>query len=191
MMPANRLAVELADATGLRIGDVLALRTEQLLRAPRVTIREEKTGKTRRVYFPARLRARALNQAGSIYVFEGRNDPRTHRTRQAVNKDMARAAAVFKRSGIAPKASISPHSARKRAAVRAYHRGGVDAAKALLNHSDSDIAVTLLYALSDLERPPRQQRRRRLGSGAAATPRGLQSAAAKGRRSKDFQGRSR
>lgn len=171
MMPANRLVVEVADATGLRIGDVLQLRTEQLQRFQRVTVRESKTGKTRRVYMPSRLRARMLNQAGAVYVFEGRGDIHKHRTRQAVYKDMVRAAEVFKRSGAAPAAaSISPHSARKRAAVRAYHRGGVDAARALLNHADNDVAVTLLYALSDLEPPKRRRRAGRRSAASAARP---------------------
>lgn len=171
MMPANRLVVEVADATGLRIGDVLQLRTEQLQRGQRVTVRESKTGKTRRVYMPAKLRDRMLNQAGARYVFEGRGGIDRHRTRQAVYKDMVQAAQVFKRSGAAPQAaSISPHSARKRAAVRAYHRGGVDAARALLNHADNDIAVTLLYALSDVEPPRRQRRAKKRSGGAAARP---------------------
>lgn len=179
MLPKNRLVVEVADATGLRIGDVLQLRTQQLQEVDRPTIRESKTGKSRRVYIPAKLRARMLNQAGAVYVFEGRGDIYKHRSRQTVYKDMVHAAEVFKRSGAVPQvASISPHTARKRAAVRAYHRGGVDAARALLNHADSDVAVTLLYALSDLEPPKRRRAGRR--SAAAATRRGPRSEGAAG-----------
>lgn len=191
MMPANRLAVEIADVTGLRIGDVLTIRTDALVKAARLTVRESKTGKTRRVYIPAKLRARALNQCGAVYVFEGRNDIHKHRTRDAVYKDMVRAAKVFQRTGAAPKGTISPHSARKRAAVRAYHKGGVDAARALLNHADGDIGVTLLYALSDFAPPPRQPRRKRRGSAESGAQPKPRSEGAAGKRSMDSQGRSR
>lgn len=44
LMPPNRLALEVSLATGLRISDVLNLRTERL--EERMTIRELKTGKT-------------------------------------------------------------------------------------------------------------------------------------------------
>lgn len=182
MLPANRLAVEVADATGLRIGDVLALRTEQIAATARPTIRECKTGKRRRVYIPAKLRERMLVQAGPVYIWSGRCDIYKHRTRQTVYKDMLQAAQVYRRSGVVPVgASVSPHSARKRAAVRAYHQGGVDAARALLNHADDDLAVTLLYALSD------QQPLRR----GAAAPRVQRPAAAAGSPGKGSRARSR
>ena len=51
LQPANRLVFEVMLATGLRVGDVLGLRTEQIERQ-RFTVRESKTGKTRRVYIP-------------------------------------------------------------------------------------------------------------------------------------------
>ena len=95
--------------------------------------------------------------AGRIWVFEGRCDPRRHRTRQAVYKDVKRVARMYQRAGSVRKGQVSPHSARKLAAVEAYRRGGLDAAQRLLNHSDP--IVTLLYALSDTvaERPPAAQ----------------------------------
>ena len=53
LMPTNALVVKLCMATGLRISDVLELRTSELKR--RQTVRESKTGKTRRIQwlFPA------------------------------------------------------------------------------------------------------------------------------------------
>ena len=54
---------------------------------------------------------------------------------------------MYQRAGSVRKGQISPHSARKLAAVEAYRKGGLDAAQRLLSHSDP--AVTLLYALSD------------------------------------------
>lgn len=162
MMPENRLAVEVSDATGLRINDVLTIKTEDVKKACRITVCESKTGKKRRVYLPVKLRERMLQQAGKVWVWPGRLKPNEeHRTRQAVWRDMTRAAAIFRRNGTLPRAAVAtPHTARKRAAVTAYHQGGVDAARALLNHSDRDVAVTLLYALSDIEPPKRKGRRK-------------------------------
>lgn len=54
MMPANRLAIRASMATGLRIGDVLAFKTSEV-RQQRWTVKEQKTGKLRRVYLPAKL----------------------------------------------------------------------------------------------------------------------------------------
>lgn len=140
----NRLACEISESTGLRIGDVLLLRRDQLQRGQRLTVREQKTGKTRRVYLPSDLYRRALRMAGSIYVFEGRLDGRKPRTRQAVYKDLRRAARLYR-----CRAHISPHSCRKVWAVNAYKASGGDLRKVqrLLNHSSE--AVTMLYALAD------------------------------------------
>lgn len=144
LTPPNRLACEISLETGLRIGDVLLLRREQLEKGCRFAVREQKTGKVRRVYIPTKLRARALAQAGSVYVFEGRLDGHKPRTRQAVYKDIRRAAVLFR-----AKAHVSPHSLRKAWAVEAYRASGGNLAKVqrLLNHSSE--AVTMLYAMAD------------------------------------------
>ena len=71
LQPTNRLVFEVMLATGLRVGDVLKLTTEQVKRQ-RFTVRESKTGKTRRVYLPAKLQLQLLAQAGRLYAFEGR-----------------------------------------------------------------------------------------------------------------------
>lgn len=148
MMPANALAVEVSCATGLRIDDVLSLKTATVKRTARPYVRDSKTGKTHRIYIPTELRERMLAQAGRLYIWEHRTDWTQHRTRQAVYKDMRTAAAVFERNGRLG-AHVSPHSGRKVAAVRAYKRGGLSAAAALLNHDEGHPLVTLLYALSD------------------------------------------
>lgn len=151
MLPANRLAVQVSDATGLRISDVLSLKTDLVRRTQRPYVTDSKTGKTHRIYIPAELREQMLRQAGKVWVWPGRLHPlEQHRTRQAVYKDMVRAAAVFVRSGqVARGVQVSPHSARKRAAARAYHKSGLTAAQSVLNHAAGDVAITLLYALSD------------------------------------------
>lgn len=148
LMPENRVIVRVCMATGLRVSDVLELRTVDLKR--RQTVREKKTGKTRRIQWPADLYEEMERGAGKYWVFEGRTDPKKHRQRQTVWKDIKRAEKVFKRSKNLEKSqNIGTHSARKIAAVNAYHRGGMKAAQKMLNHSDP--LITRLYALADKE----------------------------------------
>lgn len=148
MMPTNALIVRVCMRTGLRVSDVLELKTAQL--KSRQTVRERKTGKTRRVVWSQQLYDQMLAQAGRYWVFESRTDPHKHRTRQAVYKDIHHVASMFQRSGAVSRSqTIGTHTARKIAAVRAYHKGGLNAAQRLLNHSDP--GITLLYALADKE----------------------------------------
>ena len=144
LQPENRLACEISLATGLRINDVLAL-TPQKVRKQRFTIREEKTGKTRLIRLPKELVDRALACSGQHYIFEGRLNGRTHRTRQAIFKDIKKAKANF---GI--KENLSVHSLRKAYAVDEYMKSGGNLKKVqkLLNH-DSE-AVTILYAMANV-----------------------------------------
>ena len=142
LTPANRLACEVSLATGLRIGDVLELTREQVVKG-RFSVREGKTGKVRRVRLPTDLQTRILSQAGHIYAFPARSDGRKHRTRQAVYKDLRRAAKAFRLSE-----HVSPHSLRKVYAVNQYHRSGdIKRVQGLLNHSEE--SVTMIYALAD------------------------------------------
>lgn len=142
LMPANALALRVSMATGLRISDVLEMKTADVERG-RFTVKEGKTGKTRRVRLPVALQVEVLKQSGHIYAFPARSDGRKHRTRQAVYKDIRRAAVAFRL-----KEHISPHSARKMFAVSSLKRyGDVKKVQQLLNH-ESD-AVTLIYVLAD------------------------------------------
>lgn len=149
LQPANRLVFEVMLATGLRVSDVLNIKTAQVKRQ-RFTVKEQKTGKSRRVLIPRELQLRILRQAGRLYAFEGRYDWRKHRTRQAVWLDCSRCARFFQHGGAVPKGTVSPHSARKVYAVDEYHRtGDLDAVRQKLNHDPTHVATTLLYALSD------------------------------------------
>lgn len=162
MMPENRLAIEVSEATGLRIDDVLSLKTDMIARTSRPTVVDSKTGKKHRIYIPVELRERMLKQAGKVWVWPGRLDPKgAHRTRQAVYKDMVQAAAIFRRNGTLDgiDGAVSPHTARKRAAVAAYEVGGLNAAQNILNHSRADVGVTLLYALADKQQSPPKRKR--------------------------------
>lgn len=161
MMPDNRRAVQLSLATGLRISDALSIPTEKLRASARPYVRDSKTGKSHRVYVPAALRAELLANSGPVWVFPGRLDRSKHRTRQAVYKDMLQAVAVVKRAGWASRDKhISPHSARKVAAVRTYHKSGFDAARQLLQHDKEHPEVTMVYALAD-QLPSSRRRRSR------------------------------
>lgn len=138
----NELACRVALSYGLRIGDVLKLRTSQLLQDS-IVIKEEKTGKRRRIRWSEFLRKQLLSVAGDVYVFEHRTDPKKHRTRQAVWKDIKRASKSLRIDGC-----IGTHTMRKSFAVRKYAAcGDMRKVKALLNHSSD--AITSLYILAD------------------------------------------
>lgn len=152
LTPANALALEVSARYGLRIGDVLALRTEDVTKQI-FTISEQKTGKKRRVCLGKDLQFRLMQQAGKTFIFENRLDPERHRTRQAVYKDIRRACKLFR----IPE-HVSPHSARKQYAVDALKRfGSIQKVQQLLQHESE--AVTMLYALADKI----QEKKRRKG----------------------------
>ena len=140
-MPVNRVIMRVCIHTGLRIGDVLALRTAQI--GPRFWITEQKTGKRRIVGLPSDLLADMRKIAGKKYVFEHKNDPERHRTRQAVWKDVKRAAKAFR----LPQ-NVAPHSARKVYAVDLLAKyGDIAKVQRALNHSGP--SVTMIYAMAD------------------------------------------
>lgn len=140
-MPENRLALLVSLSTGLRIGDVLNLRTKDIVKGD-FSVREQKTGKRKRIHLGKALQTDLLSIAGRVYVFEGRSSELRHRTRQAVYKDLARVATAFRLKG------VSPHTCRKCYAVRNLHvYGDLRKVKKLLNHSNE--AVTVLYAMAD------------------------------------------
>lgn len=142
LMPPNQLAIEMSMRYGMRIGDVLSMRRDDVVKGS-WTYKEEKTGKRRRIRLSELLQQRLLAQSGRIFIFEHRTDWKRHRTRQAVYKDIIRAAKAFRLEE-----HVSPHSARKIYAVDAYKRyGDIKKVQKLLNHSSE--AVTMVYALAD------------------------------------------
>lgn len=151
LMPANRLVCLLCLETGLRVDDVLSLRTEQLY-APRVTVIEKKTKKRRSFTIKKALLAELQAQAGKVYVFEHRDDVNRHRTRQAVFMDLKRAARAFR-----IKVNFSPHSLRKVYAVELMRKyGDIERVRKALNH-DNDI-VTAIYAMADIYTASRRRK---------------------------------
>ena len=155
LTPSNRLACEVSLHTGLRIGDVLALKTADI--KPRFWVTEAKTGKRKLVGLPDQLRRDLLAQAGTVYVFENRLDPNKHRTRQAVWKDVKRAEKAFRL-----RQNIGPHSFRKDYAVILMRKyGDIARVKKALNHGS--VTTTMIYALADTLMM--QQRYKRHGTG--------------------------
>lgn len=147
----NRLVVRTMLHTGLRIGDVLRLQPQQL--KPNFWVTEQKTGKRRQVGLPMQLLADLLQGAGKTWVFPGR-DPEKPRTRQAVWKDVKRAAKAMRLTQ-----NVAPHSMRKVYAVDLLKRyGDIERVRRALNH-DSEI-VTLIYAMADHQLRAKAARRR-------------------------------
>lgn len=155
LMPQNRLIMQVALHTGLRISDVVELKAEQV--GQRFTVKERKTGKSRRVSLPMNLRQRIMEQAGEVWAFPGRKGSALgHKSRQAVWQDIKRASKAMRLP-----ANIGTHTARKVFAVRKYQRtGDLSAVQRALNHDD--IAVTMVYAMADhLQRQQVKERTRK------------------------------
>lgn len=148
----NRLVMRVCLHTGLRVGDVLKLRTAQL--KPHFWVTEQKTGKKRQVGLPEPLLSDIKNQAGRFWAFEGK-DPSKHRCRQTVWKDVKRAAKACR----LPQ-NVAPHSARKVYAVELLERyGDIERVRRALNHNST--TVTLIYAMADQQLRAKNKRRRR------------------------------
>lgn len=148
----NRLVMRLLLHTGLRIGDALRLKPEQL--KPNFWITEQKTGKRRQVGLPEPLLSDLRQASGKYWVFPGA-DPQKPRTRQAVWKDVKRAATALRLT-----ANAAPHSARKVYAVELLRKyGDIERVRRALNHGG--VEVTLVYAMADKQLCAAGRRRRR------------------------------
>lgn len=135
------LAVSLE--TGMRVGDVLKLRPEDV-HAECVTYVAQKTGKAGVAPITRSTRLALLeNSRGTDWCFPSPRCKGEHLTRQAVWKRCKRAC---EKAGIDPD-GVSPHSCRKNFAVDVYHARGAKAAQQALQHSNP--YVTESYILSD------------------------------------------
>ena len=139
------LPFEVALNTGLRIGDILNLRSQNI-GCGVITFTAQKTGKRGSVACPRELcdtlRARVGNRLGAL-IFPSPANPLLPLTRQAAWSRVKRAA---KRCGVDP-AGVSPHSLRKTFAVHLYQREGLTAVQTALQHAR--VSTTEIYALSD------------------------------------------
>ena len=159
MMPDNRRVLQVMLRTGLRIGDVLALKKNQLGRSFWVT--EQKTGKRKHVGLPDWLSDEIRRAAGeSEWAFPSPLDSKKARTRQAVWKDLKRVSRALR-----VPVNVGTHSMRKAYAVDLMEKyGDIERVRRDLNHSSA--SVTMLYAMADTlsrvsprRRPPYKRRR--------------------------------
>lgn len=154
LMPQNQLIVRVMLHTGMRLSDVLELRSEGLSTSGWYV--EGKTHKKRRYGLPKPLLEAIQEQAGPEWAFPGRYRGQ-HKTRQAVWKDINRAAKAFR----LPQ-TVGAHSFRKVYAVRLMRKyGKLEKVRQNLNHSSS--SVTAIYAMADLllDRKMKERERRR------------------------------
>jgi integrase len=141
LTPSNRLVMRVMLRTGMRVSDVLKLKTDDL--ANRMWVLESKTGKRRQVGLGNALLADIQVQAGRTWAFPGVGDPKKPRTRQAVWWDVKRAAKAFR----LPQ-NVGTHSARKVFAVELMAKyGDVGRVQRVLRHDN--MATTLIYAMAD------------------------------------------
>ena len=154
LMPQNQLIVRVMLHTGMRLSDALRMSSKGLLTSG--WYKETKTGKKRRYGLPRPLYEAIMEQAGPEWAFPGRKKG-THKTRQAVWKDIKRAAKAFR----LPQ-NVGAHSMRKVYAVRLMGKyNDLERVRRNLNHSSS--SVTEVYAMADvlLERKMRERERKK------------------------------
>jgi integrase len=126
--------------TGLRVGDVVALRRASL-KEDGIHYRAQKTGKCGVAPLSAELR-KQLPKNGK-WLFPSPYKAGEHITRQCVWARIKRAA---KRAGVDPD-GISPHTLRKVFAVELYREKGFKAVQTALQHTNG--ATTEIYSFAD------------------------------------------
>lgn len=127
--------------TGLRIGDVVKLR-KQNLQSDGLHYKAQKTGKNGVAKISAELRRELAKKRGK-WIFSSPYKKGQHLTRQAA---WARIKSACKRAGVNPD-GVSPHSLRKVFAVELYREKGFKAVQEALQHRSA--ATTEIYSFAD------------------------------------------
>lgn len=127
--------------TGLRIGDVVKLRRENL-KADGIHYRAQKTRKSGTAAISADLREQLAARRGK-WLFPSPYKKGEHITRQCA---WARIKAACRRAGL-DASGVSPHSLRKVFAVELYREKGFKAVQAALQHRNA--ATTEIYSFAD------------------------------------------
>jgi integrase len=142
----HRLIFDIGESTGLRISDIIGLKKD-VLKKEKPTIKEKKTGKSKRIYIPKSTREelkKYAEQSQNEYIFYSPLARSGHISRQAVWKAFKRAASACKASG-----NIAPHSTRKDYACKLLKKGkNFNYIQGKLNHTNSN--DTLIYLLDEL-----------------------------------------
>lgn len=145
----NALAMQVALETGLRIDDVLSLRLENLI-GNKIECVAKKTGKIACRNIPTHIKKLLIKNSGNGWLFPSPKNKVSHKTRQAVWKDVRKAcekAGIFQH--------VTPHSSRKTFAVNLMREHGVTSVQKALQHDN--VETTMLYAFSDLMSGKRQK----------------------------------
>lgn len=141
MTPCTALPMRVSMETGLRIGDVVSLRTENLV-GTEIRYTAHKTKKQGVAKISVELMNLLLRNCDNGYLFPSANSKYGHISRQAVWKQVKKAALIAN-----IEKNIAPHTARKTYAVGEFKAHGLAAVQKALQHSRVD--TTLLYCLSD------------------------------------------
>lgn len=145
MMYDNALALEVSLRSGLRINDVLKIQPADL-QGDVLSFVAEKTGKPGTVRLPHSLADRLRRNGSKRWCFPHRTRADAHRTRQAVWKDVKRAADLLKAVGDLTDQNVAPHSARKTFAVDDSRMHGVAHTQEALQHDSR--STTEIYTRS-------------------------------------------
>lgn len=141
----NVLILRIALETGMRVGDVVALQQRNLQKRT-INYIAQKTGKRDKKSISqglCNLLQRQLHSdLPSEYLFKHRTNPKRHRTRQAVWKNVKKACYE-----IGLDVNVTPHSARKTYAVDEFRDKGLTVTQKELQHDN--VNTTMLYAFSD------------------------------------------
>ena len=170
MYEENALAMQVAFETGLRISDVLSLRTKQI-KQKTFTVTEQKTGKKRKIKLSDALKSSLTKISGEVWVFPHRTDKTKHRTRQAVWKDIKRVERILYEQGYLQSTDTGRHSKNDKRPVLGTHSGrktfarryyddtqDFDGLRQRLNHQRDEITVVyLMSSLIDIK-PGRKKR---------------------------------
>lgn len=127
-------------STGLRISDIVSLKKE-VLHIKEPTIKEQKTGKSKRIYIPIKTRNGLFDIAKTSqneYIFYSPYSKSGHISRQYVWKTFKK---VAKNLNI--EINMGTQSMRKRYAKRLYDNHNLNYVKNKLNHDS--VTTSLLY----------------------------------------------
>ena len=140
-----KLIYDLGVSTGLRISDIVALKKD-ILKVKEPTIKEQKTGKSKRFYIKKDIKSRLLKIAEhskNEYIFYS-NSKLGHVTRQAVWKAFKKA---YEKTG--EKVNIGTQSMRKKYARKLKEKHSFNYIKNKLNHES--IMTSILYCANEKE----------------------------------------
>ena len=138
-----RLVYQIGCATGLRVTDILCME-KKILEKKEPTIREKKTGKSKRIYIPKKLKNELIefSKNNDRYIFESKASKTGHITRQAVWKHYKK---VAKAMNI--QINIGTHTMRKNKVYQLMQKGkSLKYIKNELNHTN--LSDTLLYMMN-------------------------------------------